>query len=251
MKKNRIVLLGDSITEGIGSKKTNYVPLLDKRFEIFNLAVTGTTINYIKSIYDKIVDINPSKIIIMYGNVDVQYRPNMKKNRFKIVSIIPRHYKEIKGILNPRPFYSKDIIKKTKNIIDNLIRKILKKIIVITQGYCQYLNSEEFINEYDYVIKMLLKLNPTIEILCISTVFLDDKIYNNSSTEYRKINTGIKKIAGKYKNVNYIDIFTPLKEEVEKNGWNSCYYLDHFHPNEYGYELIAKQINSKLRLEEY
>ena len=246
MKNNRIVLLGDSITEGIGSKKINCVSLLNKRFEIFNLALTGTTINYVKSIYEKIREINPSKIIIMYGNVDVQFRPNMEKNRFGIVSIMPKHYKEIKGILNPRPFYSKNIIKKIINIIDNVVRKFLKKLVVVTQGYCQYLNSKEFINEYNYVIERLLELKPKVEILCISTVYLDDKIYNNSSTEYRKINEDIKRITEKYENVNYIDIYTPLKEEVEKNGWNSCYYLDHFHPNSYGYKLIAKQINSRL-----
>lgn len=51
MKK--VLLLGDSITEGIGSKKINYEDILKKRFRkyrIINYSLTGTTINYINSL---------------------------------------------------------------------------------------------------------------------------------------------------------------------------------------------------------
>ena len=48
--KTTVYLLGDSITQGLGSKKINFTAelacLLGKDYEIVNLAYTGTTIDF-------------------------------------------------------------------------------------------------------------------------------------------------------------------------------------------------------------
>ena len=104
----KIVLLGDSITQGIGSRKINYEDMLIKylhtqgiKSEIVNLALTGTTIEYALSLMPKIEEENPDYIIIMYGSVDLQVRPNMDTNKWGILSLTPKRYKNIKGMLNP------------------------------------------------------------------------------------------------------------------------------------------------------
>ena len=52
------VLLGDSITQGLGSKKINFTEnlnsLLGDGFHVDNMALTGTTISYAQKIGQKI-----------------------------------------------------------------------------------------------------------------------------------------------------------------------------------------------------
>lgn len=54
--KTTVYLLGDSITQGLGSKKVNFTgelaKLLGRSYKIVNLAYTGTTINYAFKLLD-------------------------------------------------------------------------------------------------------------------------------------------------------------------------------------------------------
>ena len=56
---------------------------------------------------EKIQEISPDIVIIMYGTVDLQVRHNMETNKFGILSLTPGRYENIKGMLNPRHFMSK------------------------------------------------------------------------------------------------------------------------------------------------
>lgn len=55
--KATVYLLGDSITQGLGSKKVNFTgklaDLLGEGYEIVNLAYTGTTIDYALGLLDE------------------------------------------------------------------------------------------------------------------------------------------------------------------------------------------------------
>ena len=78
----KIVLLGDSITQGIGKLKINYTERTVKKdyedeiIDIHNLALTGTTVKYAMGLLEKIQEISPNIVIITYGTVDLQVRPN-------------------------------------------------------------------------------------------------------------------------------------------------------------------------------
>jgi lysophospholipase L1-like esterase len=159
---------------------------------------------------------------------------------------MPKHYKTVNGILHPRPFYSKKPIKFIINIIDNIIRHILKKIVILTQGWYQYFNTKEFLENYKKVINNLLHINKNLKIICISTVFCDDKIYNNSNKQYEIVNKGIETICTNNSNCYFIDIYNILKEQTLKYGWNKLYYKDHFHPNITGYKIISSEIIKKM-----
>ncbi len=67
---------------------------------------------------EKIQEISPDIVIIMYGTVDLQVRHNMETNKFGILSLTPGRYKNIKGMLNPRPFMSKRRGKRFLDCID-------------------------------------------------------------------------------------------------------------------------------------
>lgn len=93
--KTTVYLLGDSITQGLGSKKVNFTGklagLLGEGYEIINLAYTGTTIDYALGLLDegKIALGGHSLCVVLYGNVDAQIRPNRKG---KVFPHIPKRF---------------------------------------------------------------------------------------------------------------------------------------------------------------
>lgn len=238
----KCIIMGDSISEGIGSKKTNYEnPLLQycpKLSKINNLAKTGTTIDYAKTIIQDVVNSQPDIVIIMYGSVDAQIRPNLKRNKFGICSLIPKRYK-IGGMLDPRAFYSKKWYRLPLDRIDNVVRFILKRIVLMTQGKIQLINSFDFEQCYEYIVSHLTEKD--IKVIAVSTMYIDDSYFLDSSFQYNKYNSIIEKIATKY-GCTYVDLFNLTKEMTTRYGWNKLYSHDHFHPNSFGYDLIAQTI---------
>ena len=83
----KVLLLGDSITQGLGSKRINFADelndLLGENYEIINYAASGTTIIYAYSNMDLIIDSECEVVCILYGNVDAQLKPNRKGHIFK------------------------------------------------------------------------------------------------------------------------------------------------------------------------
>ena len=246
-KKIEITLLGDSITQGIGSRQINYEELLKEYLSergveshITNLALTGTTVEYaLKQIY-KIQEINPDYIIIMYGSVDLQLRPNMETNRWGILSLTPKRYKNIKGMLNPRPFMSSRKSRYILDYADNLYRRIWKKVVVATQGVMQYLSEEQFEQTYTKLLCELQKY----KVVCSSTMFVDDKIYTKKTIQnYETANDFLENLKNNSPNViGYVDLYNMQKKIVaETKSYDGIFCKDHFHTNQKGYERIAEE----------
>lgn len=232
----KVILLGDSITEGLGSKKINFAESLKKElgneYCIYNLAKTGTTIEYGLKIYDKVNELEPDLVIIMYGNVDAQIRPNRKCFIYKM---LPNRFKG-NGMLSPRPFYSKKWHKRLFQKMDNLMRTMFRNLIYFFEVPEQEVDIKLFQETYNALLDSLV--NSTI-CLC-STVYIDEKYFPGSQKEYEKYNAVIKSIADERKYI-YIDLYELFREV----GW-SFYNEDHFHPNGDGYLLISKELNKKL-----
>ncbi len=241
----KIVVLGDSISEGIGSQKMNYIYKLGElsHARIINNARTGTMIDYGVSLIKKVLKETPDYAIIMYGSVDAQIRPNLDKPGSKLKKIIPKRYLG-KGMLDERAFYSKKIYRIIPDRIDNIIRKVLKKLVVLISGTTQWKDIETFEKEYTYLIQCLVEKK--INCILVSTMYIDDKLFLNSSTEYMKYNTIIKKISKNY-GCAYLDLFNLQKANVLKKGWDELYSKDHFHPNKYGYDYIATELFKVLK----
>lgn len=247
MKNNRYIILGDSISEGIGKKKINYEFFLNEKYnngrEFINFAKTGTTIKYANEIFEKILKEKPNYAIIFYGNVDAQIRANIWGNRFNINRFIPKRYKR-NGMLDPRPFYSKKLYRIVPDRLDNILRYVLKKIVILFEGTIQWVPIDIFLKEYTELI-LNLKKNSIVPII-ISTVYLDDNYFLNSNKEYQKYNSILRKISVEY-NCIYIDLYTKLKEHVLKErGFKKLYSYDHFHPNLNGYKFISDVIYEEI-----
>ncbi|MCD7860260.1 MAG: SGNH/GDSL hydrolase family protein [Firmicutes bacterium] len=240
----KIILLGDSITQGLGSKKINFTQhlqeLLGDQYTVENMALTGTTICYTATIFDQIIHSDPDYIVVLYGNVDAQIRPCRTG---KLFAHIPSRFQG-NGMLSPRPFYSHKVAVRAMQKIENFIRFCLNRTIRKIDGTEQLVSISDFKQTYDEFIQRC-NCND-IKLLLSSTVFIDDRKFPGSLAQYREFNAVIKHLSDD-NGLMYIDIFTALKVAVETNGWSGIYCYDHFHPAEKGYFILSEKISEGIK----
>ena len=239
----RVVLLGDSITQGLGSKKINFTEelqnLLGKNYLVDNMALTGTTIYYVEKIMENILEKKPEYVVIIYGNVDAQIRPSRKG---RIFMHLPKRFQG-NGMLMPRPFYSHKFFEKFGQKVENIARLFFSKLIYTIDGTEQWVDLESFSVIYKKIVKILKEKE--INIIACSTVFIDENKFPGSLEQYELFNLNIRKIAEE-EMIEYIDLYSELKKAVSSEKWDKFYCFDHFHPNEGGYKIIADQISKVI-----
>lgn len=241
MKEYKIAILGDSISEGLGTKKYNFVQSLSDRLNsenhdknitvnIRNFARTGTTILYTKQILQDLRNFSPNAILILYGNVEAIIRPNIQKKSF-VSATLPRRYRKM-FMLDPRPFYSHVKWKSAFQHLDTFYRWIMRRIISKINGTYRLMEPKEFYDEYNKFVKLALKISPTV--FCVSNVRIDDRYFPKTSNSFIELRNVIKDVA-RENNVEYI----PLNEWQAKYEWETIYGNDHYHPNLNGYNLMG------------
>ena len=242
----RVYLLGDSITQGLGSKRINFTEslsvLLGSGYEIDNLALTGTMIDYANELITqrKIRAGEGSICVIAYGNVDAQVRPSRTG---KIYPHIPKRFRG-GGMLMPRPFYSRAPMKRLVQHMENFGRRCCASLIVAVDGTEQWMPIAEFSSNYRIVLRRLTSLGMR-PILC-SCVYIDERLFPGSSEQYLLYNKEIAALA-KELNLPFADFYRAFETAVTQFGWDAVYNKDHFHPNGSGYQLIAGMLAQIIR----
>jgi lysophospholipase L1-like esterase len=237
----KVVIYGDSISEGIGARKNNYCNqlkslLLEKypSVEVKNFAHTGTTIIYLRELLENSCN-TADAVIIAYGNVDAMLRPNTnhKPNYYKL---LPKRYKQ-NGMLNPRPYYSKKWYKNFFQHCDSLFRCTLNKLLLKLQGKTTWVSEKEFYEVYKQCVQKIRK-SVCSKVVLLSTVRVNEHFFPGTNERYEVFNKIIKNIAEE-EECSYVDLYNNLiKEEY--------FYDDKFHPNVLGYEKIANLIINNL-----
>lgn len=249
-RTNTVYLVGDSITQGLGSKRVNFTKelqdILGASYEVINLAYTGTTISYANELIAKgaIVENNDNAeavCVILYGNVDAQIRPNSKG---RVYPWIPKRFRG-GGMLMPRPFYSRNLCRRFGQVIDNLLRKLFAQLIIMVDGTEQWVSLDSFAEQYNHLISTLIDMN-IFPIAC-SCVYIDDRLFAGSQQQYELFSEQIHSLAHEHR-VPFIDFFSQFRAEVNEHGWDSVYNKDHFHPNGKGYHLMAGHIAQTIML---
>lgn len=240
---DKIYLLGDSITQGLGSKMVNFAGELQKLlgggYSIVNLAYTGTTIDYALGLLDdgKVEKSEDGRTacIIVYGNVDAQIRPNRQG---KVFPYIPKRYRG-GGMLMPRPFYSHAPWKNAFQHVDNLTRRLFTSLIKAVDGTEQWIHLGPFGEMYSNLLDRLVAAG--VDAVCCSCVYIDERLFPGCQEQYRFFNERIESAALE-RGLPYVDLYELLSERVRRDGWDSVYNKDHFHPSGEGYRLMAKEI---------
>lgn len=238
MIKLKIAIIGDSISEGIGSKKINYCKILESQFKDFqfkNFSLTGTTIKYALQQKDNILHYNPEVLIVCYGQVEALTRPKDNTIAYRLA---PSRYKRL-GMMDPRALYTSKSLKKLVQKFDSNIRYNFKKLLIRNLGYVQWVGIEEFEELY---MKFIESVSKNIKyVILLSTVNINDHYFPYCTNEFQKYNKVIEKIALE-KNLSYINIYNQLSHYE----FDEVFLHDHFHPNSQGYEVISRSIAEKI-----
>lgn len=247
MSDSRVYLLGDSITQGLGSKQVNFSgelsTLLGDSYEVINLACTGTMVDYGLKLVDEGEFASGGSrnfCVILYGNVDAQIRPSRTG---RVFPHIPKRYKG-GGMLMPRPFYSSKAAKRIGQRFDNLQRKLYSDLIKIVDGTEQWMPIESFTVQYAELLDRLLARG--FEVIPCSCVFIDGNLFPDTPEQYELYNQRINSLSAERSLVD-IDFYSLFRRKVKEAGWDSCYNKDHFHPNGEGYRLMAERIATEIR----
>lgn len=228
----KVLILGDSISEGIGRIKDNYCKILQDicpEYDFKNFSKTGTTVRYIEEINADIKEFNPDILIVFYGNVDALPRP--KSDTF-LYKLLPNRYKK-NGMMNPRAFYSHKKLKRIIQKIDSRMRININKALIKRYGYEQWNDSEGFYECY----QKFLSDYPLKSKILISTVPIYEEWFPNARMEFDKYNNIIKQLASN-NNCEYINLMNLLNDRVD------LFAYDRFHLNYNGYVVLANEINT-------
>lgn len=248
----KIAIVGDSISEGLGSKKYNYVNSLKENLkkaqiesDIKNFAVSGTTIDYAIDKIEEINRFNPDYLFIFYGNVEAIIRPDLRKETI-ITTLLPKRYHKM-FMLDPRPFFSKNIFKSFIQHMDNIYRFFMRRVVCKLNGTYRLMEPNEFADKYDYFIREM-KLHVK-NIVCISNVRIDERYFPGTTLSLDEFRLEIQRIS----NINNT-MYVALNEWQKQFFWKCIYGNDHYHPSKDGYEqmgeFFANQILNKINKEE-
>lgn len=178
--------------------------------------------------------------VILYGNVDAQIRPS---RRGEVFTLIPKRYQG-SGMLMPRPFYSRSLLKRLGQRADNLQRRIWSNLIRAVDGTEQWVGVEDFSRMYGELLGRLSAMG--VGAVACSCVFIDERLFPGCPGQYEIYDERIRQMAADW-GLPYVDLYSLFKEGVAARGWDALYNKDHFHPNGGGYEVMASAIADAVK----
>ena len=119
--------------------------------------------------------------------------------------------------------------------MDSSFRWHLNRFLLKVQGTTTWVTPEAFFAEYTRVLGLFSKS----QILCCSTVRVCEKYFPGTNAMYERFNAIIKNACDNNTNANYVDFYNTI---IDKQN----FYDDCFHPNVYGYSMIAKMLVEKI-----
>lgn len=208
-QKLTVISAGDSLTEGVGdsTKSGGYLPYLEELLEEE------------KGI--KEVDFYNFGV---KGSKTTQLLKRLQSEEMK--EVLP------KADLVILTIGGNDIMKIVKDNFSNLQLSIFDK------------EREDYINNLYQIMNMIIRANPDTSIVLVGVYnpfshwFSDVKELDQIVSDW---NVASQKVVANYPNAYFVHI-----EDLFLNSGESLLYKDNFHPNDRGYELIAKRLNETL-----
>ena len=237
-----IVLLGDSIAEGLGVTGCSYADGIaanlratQQEVQITNLAGSANQITSSQALLAKIVSMGPDIVIIAHGITEAIVRPVPSAMKF-----VPDRWRQI-GWLDPRPYFSRRWWKRIYHKTESSLRWRIKVYLIRRYGGCTLMEMEEFERLMFETVAVLLQQTPA-NIILLTHNGIDEHFYPGSLTSLNHYKHSIERIVldSQTPRVQLCDISDLLEE------W-SDFFDDHFHPNARGHSKIAKAICTLLQ----
>lgn len=258
------VFLGDSLTEGVGSKRISYVTELAKQLGasefrlrpiearngqidfnvaglmnpaqsdlwLWNLACEGKTIETDFEWLPLISALRPESIILFRGSLESIIRPAMTRDGVW-PWWVPRSWRNYSA-MDPRCYFSTTSWRKAKQtLVDAVKQKVRLKLLKLQPGKPLF-ELEEFARYESELLKQLRSLGARVLVLGLLPV--GDKRFPGSPANFAAVNEKLKTIA----NADGAEFFDWGSLLPAKATHTQLFYRDSFHPNEAGARALAE-----------
>ena len=265
------VFLGDSLTEGVGSKRISHVSELAKLLRasefrlrpidtlngyvefnvaglmqqqaasdlwLWNLACEGKTIESDFEWLQLISALRPELVVVFRGSLESIIRPAMLFDN-EWPWWVPRSWRTYSA-MDPRCYFSTTWWRKAKQTsVDALKQKARLKLLKLRSGKA-LMELEKFAQYERELLQQLRTLAPRVLVMGLLPVA--DTRFPNSPAYFKSVNTKLKKIADGA-GVEFYDWGSFLPE---KGTHDELFYRDGFHPNAAGARALAEILAQRL-----
>jgi len=258
------VFLGDSLTEGVGSKRISHVAELAKQLGasefrlrpidarngqvdfnvaglmngrasdlwLWNLACEGKTIESDFDWLPLISSLRPEVVIVFRGSLESIIRPAMLRND-AWPWWVPRAWRNYSA-MDPRCYFSATWWRKAKQTsVDALKQKARLKLLKLQPGK-PLMELEKLV---EYQSELLQKLRVvSARVLVLGLLPVSETCFPNSPAYFESVNTKLKEVANAA-GAEFLDWASLLPT---KGTHAELFYRDSFHPNEAGARALSE-----------
>lgn len=252
------VFLGDSLTEGVGSKRISHVAELAKQLRaseirsrdkdvlndevksniaglrLWNLACEGKTIESDFEWLPLIGELRPELVVIFRGSLESIIRPAMVADA-GWPWWVPRSWRNYSA-MDPRCYFSNTWWRKAKQISVDAIKQIVRLKLLEARPGKPLIDLDTLASYQTKLIKQLQSLTARVVVLGLLPV--DENRFPGSAAHFKAVNARLQQIA-EAESVEFVDWALQL------NG-GALFYRDGFHPNEAGAVALAKIVRERL-----
>jgi len=264
------VFLGDSLTEGVGSKRISHVAELAKQLSasefrlrpidalnsqvdfnvaglmqqqssdlwLWNLACEGTTIETDFEWLPLIGALRPELVVVFRGSLESIIRPAMLFDG-TWPWWVPRSWRNYSA-MDPRCYFSATWWRKAKQTsVDALKQKVRLKLLQLQPGK-PLMELDKFAQYQSELLQKLRALGARV--LVLSLLPVDEARFPDSPAYFESVNTRLKEVA----NAAGAEFFDWAPLLPAKGTHEELFYRDSFHPNEAGARALAEILRQAL-----
>jgi hypothetical protein len=199
---------------------------------LWNLACEGRTIESDFDWLPLLEILQPERIFIFRGSLENIIRPlGVRDNQWSWW--VPTSWRSY-AAMDPRCYYSSTSWRRVKQQVLDRLKQLVRLRLLCQQPGVTLMSEETWLAHYCKLISSLSPLSSRIYLLGLLPV--DNRQFPGSLDNFRHVNDVLKNLA----RVNGLQFIDWHFEFAEAMMHNSLYYLDGFHPNQSGSEVLAK-----------
>lgn len=252
------MFLGDSLTEGVGSKRISHVAELAKQLRaseirsrdrhalkgqvkssftglrLWNLACEGKTIESDFEWLPLVGALQPELVVIFRGSLESIIRPAMVADA-DWPWWVPRSWRNYSA-MDPRCYFSTTWWRKAKQTSVDALKQRMRLRLLHARPGKPLIDLDTFASYQTKLIKQLRSLRTSILVLGLLPV--NEDRFPGSDEHFKSVNARLKQIA-EAEGVEFFDWASRLKGDA-------LFYRDGFHPNEAGAVALANLLRERL-----
>jgi len=261
------VFLGDSLTEGVGSKRISHVTELAKQLRasefrlrpieprngqvdfnvaglmqqqspdlwLWNLACEGKTIEYDFECLPLISALRPELVVVFRGTLESIVRPAMLRDS-AWPWWVPRSWRTYSA-MDPRCYFSTTSWRRAKQTsVDALKQKARLKLLKLQPGK-PLMELEKFVQYQRELLQRLRALGARV--LVLGLLPIGEARFPDSPAYFKTVNAKLKEVS-EAQGAEFFDWASLLPANAE------LFYRDSLHPNEAGARALAEILRQAL-----